>query len=173
MSGRSRAPETGGCDAGHAHAFGSDFDPHLTVTVIYTTHEGTRTALRTAAALANDLGARIGLVATLVVPFRLPLEEPPVSTSFLQQRRSALVAEAAISPEEVTVQICLCRDQRKALAQFLAARSLIVLGGNGRWWRPECRLAKWLSRLGHQVVFSETERKAKSFFSRILTGHTA
>lgn len=151
------APEFGGYDSGHDDAFGSDFDPHFKVTVIHTTPEGTLSSLKTAFDLSKELGVRIGLVAMQEVPFRLPLEQPLVSTDFLRQRQSALVTQAGLDQETVTINIYLCRDQRIALSKFLKPHSLIIVGGKHRWWRPERRLEKWLSRMGHQVIFSEVD----------------
>jgi hypothetical protein len=149
------APNLGGFDAGHDDTFASNFDPHLKLTVVHTSPQGTLFALRVASALARDLCVQIGLVATQVVPFRLPLEEPLVSTNFLEQRQGLLVSKAGIDEGTVTIQICLCRDPKRALKDFLAPRSLIVLGGKRGWWRAEQRLGKWLSCMGHQVIFAD------------------
>ena len=135
-------PETGGYDIGRNPAFDSDSDPHLNVTVIHTTSEGTFAALKFATDLTAHLGARIRLVALQLVPFRLPIEEPMVSTSFLRQRQLALVSKLGLSEGEVDIQICLCRNERRALLEFLPARSLVILGGVRRWWR---RNADWKS----------------------------
>jgi hypothetical protein len=153
MSGRSYTPEIGGSDAGHEGSFGSDFYARLRVTVIYTTPAGTLSSLRTAVNLATELKVRIGLVATQVVPYCLPLEAN-IATYFLRQRQSALVTESGIDPDEVTIQICACRDERRGLAEFLPAHSVIIIGGIRRWWRPERRFEKWLTRMGHQVIFA-------------------
>ncbi len=142
-------------NAGHDDAFVAPFDAHVIVTVIHTTDDGTVSALKAACDLAKSLGIQIRLVATQEVPFRLALEEPLVSTNFLRQRRALLVFQAGIDPDEVTVQILLCRNEKRALTEFLTPRSLIAIGGNRQWWRPERRLEKYLTRLGHRVVFVE------------------
>ena len=54
------------------------FDSSIEVVVIHTTTEGTLKALRTAAALAQGLGAHIRLLVLQVVPYALPLAEPQV-----------------------------------------------------------------------------------------------
>jgi hypothetical protein len=159
MAPQSYAPEIGGCDIGHDSAFSSDFDPHLKVTVIHTTPEGTLGALRLAHDFARNLAVRIELVAIQVVPFRLAIDEPMVSTNFLHRRQSLLVAKAGIDEDDVSLHVCLSRDQKHALAQFLPARCLIVIGGSRRWWRPERRLEKWLIRMHHQVLFAEAAKQ--------------
>ena len=165
-------PETNGCDIGHDSDFGSEFGPHLRVTVIHTTSEGTLEALRLACGLAKDLGVRIGVLAIQLVPFRLSLEQPLVSTNFLRQRLSALAAKVGLSDEDVTLQIYLCRDERQALAKFLSPKSLVVVGGQRGWWRPEQKLQKWLLRLHHQVIFAEVEKKSRpSLYTRLLSTH--
>jgi hypothetical protein len=174
-TGRTRAPEIGGCDAGYDDNFSANFDPHLQLTIIHTIPEGTLCALRLAIGFAKDLSAKIRLVATEVVPFRLPLEYPMISTQFLRQRQALLVAEAGIDEEAVTIEICLCRDPKTALREFLAPRSLIMLGGKRRWWAPEHRLSKWLARLGHQVIFADSDlsvsRQRKSFVAGPARNH--
>lgn len=143
-------------EAGRDAFLGPRLDPGLEVFVVDTTPEGTRTAVKAAAALARDLCARVGLIVTEVVPFRLPLDQPRVSVEFLKDRQDALVSEADIEEQEVRVQICLCRDRKHTLHQLLPPRSLVVIGGRRNWWsRREQRLETFLARLGHHVVFVE------------------
>ena len=102
-------------ELGHSYAEGlegseSGLGPRLRVTVVFTTAEGTIAALRTAAGLAKNLGARMALVVTEVVPFHFPLDHPPVSIEFLERppltwfpnrvskrRRSALRFTSAVT----------------------------------------------------------------------------
>jgi hypothetical protein len=151
---RIETPEFVRPEIGRDTFYGPRLDPGLQVTVIYTTPEGTLAALKAAGALANDLNARVGLIVTEVVPFRLPLDQPRVSVEFLKERQDSLVSEAGIEGEEVRVQICLCRDRKHTLRQVLAPRSLVVIGGRRKWWSSrEQQLEKCLSRLGHHVIF--------------------
>lgn len=150
-------PAAGGYDAGYDDTFASNFDPHLKLTVIYTTTEGTLCALKLANQLVKDLRARIRLVAAEVVPFRLPLEYPMISTKFLRQRQTRLVEESGLETDAVSIEICLCREPKKALKEYLSPGSLVVLGGKKRWWRAEQRLAKWLGRADHQVLFADVK----------------
>jgi hypothetical protein len=153
---RTQTSELGGLKSGLEAFYGPELDSGLQVTVVYTTPEGTLEALKAAGALAQDLAARVALVVTEVVPFRLPLDQPRVSVEFLKRRQDALVSEANIEGEEVRVQIWLCRDQKQTLRQVLPPRSLVVIGGRRNWWsRRELRLETFLSRIGHHVIFIE------------------
>jgi hypothetical protein len=141
-------------NAGPGGTFESDDGPTLPITVAYTTPVGTQAALKAAATLARNLEARLGLIITEVVPFRLPLDQPRVSVEFLKRRQEALVAQAGLDGDEMSVQICICRDRKEALGRLLPVPSLVVLGGRRGWWHTrEQRLETFLARLGHQVVF--------------------
>jgi len=151
-------PEIDYYGAGHDEAFAETFDRHLIITVVHTTPKGTLSALKTAYGLAKCSGLQMRLVATHEVPFRLTLEEPMVSADFFRGRQASLVAQAKIDPEEVFIQILLCRNGKRALSEFLIPHSLIAIGGSRRWWKPERRLEKYLTRSGHQVVFVEAKK---------------
>jgi hypothetical protein len=162
------------------HEFGSagkrgflepDVDPSLPITVLYTTREGTLAALKASVVLARDLEVTLGLIITEVVPFRLPLDQPRVSVGFLKRCQEALVAEAGLEGAEIRVQICICRDRKETLGRLLPAPSLIVLGGRRRWWPTrEQRLETFLARLGHQVVFIDSDAEIRSADPGISTG---
>jgi hypothetical protein len=130
----------------------------LEVVVVHTAIPATLQALKTAAALAKGLAARIRLLVPQVVPYPLPLAEPPLPTSF-RERRFRTVAEGMAV--ETAVEIVACRDICSALEAVLRPRSLVVLGERGSGWarmgRPsaETRLAQRLRTLGHQVVFAD------------------
>jgi len=131
---------------------GSDHNLH--VIVVSTTAEGTVAALQTAKCLAENLGARIALLVTQIIPFQFPLEKPPVSVDFIQRRQAALVYQAGIFEEEVKIQILLCRDKELGLQRYLRPRSLVILGGKRHWWSWEERnLDRSLRQSGHHVIF--------------------
>jgi len=132
----------------------SDAEHELQVRVIYTTPEGTVAALRAAGDLATNLQASITLVVAEPVPMHFSLERPHVPVDFLERHNWALISEAGLLDHPVDIKICLCRNARQALKQVLGAHSLIVIGGGAHWWnRAERKLANWLSRLGHHVIF--------------------
>ena len=78
-----------------------------------------------------------------------------ISTKFLRQRQTRLVEESGLEADTVSIEICLCREPKKALKEYLSSVSLVIIGGKKRWWRAEQRLAKWLGRAGHQVLFAD------------------
>ncbi|MBZ5607268.1 MAG: hypothetical protein LAP38_03350 [Acidobacteriia bacterium] len=127
----------------------------LNIAVVFTSVEATLAALKEAGRLASSLGARITLLVPQVVPYPLPLETPPVLVDFNEKRFRVIAGE---SPVETSVQIYLCRDRFETLTSVLNPGSLVVLGGPKRWWPTrEKRLASKLRRIGHEVVYKETE----------------
>jgi hypothetical protein len=119
--------------------------------VVFTTPRETLAALRQASALAQDLGARITVLAASEVPFPLPLYEPPVPVHFTEERLRSLVESSHTS---ASIAVRLCRDQRETVLRALPPASLVVLGGRKRWWPGRAHaLAKSLARDGHKVVF--------------------
>jgi hypothetical protein len=140
-------------------------DPRLRVTVVFTTTEGTLAALRAAGSLAKNLGARILLVVTEVVPLHFPVDSPPVSVQFLEQRQLDLVSASGIEADEVRILIYLCRDREKCLRKVLNSPSLVVVGGRKCWWHgKERKLEHHLRVLGHHVIFIEMEEKNRAGF---------
>jgi hypothetical protein len=130
-------------------------DAKLNVTVLFTSVDGTLSALRTAGALASKLGGRITIVVPEVVPYHLPINKPPVLHDWNEKRFRVLAAESSV---ETSVRFYLCRDEDEMLARRLKPHSLVVLGGNKHWWPTrESRLAKRLRSLGHDVILAETE----------------
>jgi hypothetical protein len=131
---------------------GGEANSELNIAVVFTSIESTLSALRTAAALANRLRARITLMVPQVVPYPLPLNTPPVPLEF-SERRFRVLAEK--SPVETAVRICLCRNRLQALTAALTPHSLVVIGDRRGWWpTEEKRLARQLRRAGHEVVFA-------------------
>ena len=134
----------------------------LRVHVIATTVDGTVGALRVANTLASKLSAQITLLALEEVPWPRPLRESPLGTMTIQKRLRGLVEEAGIFAQEVSINVCFCRYEWHRLRRILPPHSLIVVGGCSHWWsRREKKLAKYLSDLGHQVVFAREGAAAK------------
>ncbi len=127
----------------------------LDVNVIFTSAKATVTAMREAAQLASDLGARVRVLAPQVVSFHTDLEHPPVNTDFLAERYREIAAEAGV---EASVKIVLCRDVLDAFRMVLPLNSLVVVGGARHWWPTrERKLARALEAAGHQVLFVTEE----------------
>jgi hypothetical protein len=135
----------------------------LRVTVVSTTREGTKAALTLADTLAKNLGLRIRLLAVHAVPFHFPLEKPPVSLDFLERNQMYVVAETQVHPDELSIEIFLCRNQKQCLRQVLRPGSLVVVGGTKRHWRNDARkLERWLASEGHHVVFAEVTSRGRA-----------
>jgi hypothetical protein len=127
----------------------------LNISVVFTSVESTLAALKEAGALAQSLGAHITLLVPQVVPYPLPLESPPVLVDFNEKRFNVIASQ---SPVKTRVCIYLCRDQLATLKGVLRPGSIVVMGGQKRWWRTrEERLARKLRSGGHEVIFKETE----------------
>lgn len=126
----------------------------LSFHVLYTRVPHTAAALRCAAGLARELGARLTILAALAVPYPLPLTEPPVAVDFLERTLWALALEVEV---DTNVQIYLCRDARQTFRQVLAPGSIVLIGDAGpRWWpAAERRLAGTLRGDGHAVFLIE------------------
>jgi hypothetical protein len=123
----------------------------LEITVLYTNVGPTLTALRRAAFLARDLGATIRILNVRIVPYPLPLEHPPVDRDVLSRNISTL---ADGLPIPTRIQICFGRDVADSILQSLSPNSIVIVGASTRWWRTkEQRLARQISRHGHQVIF--------------------
>ena len=129
-------------------------DSCLEIVVVFTSPEPTVHALKRAGALAARLNGRIVLLVPQVVPYPLPLETPPVLVEFNENRFRVMASE---SPVETNVQIFLCRDRFETLASVLKPGSIVVVGGQKRWWpTKEEILARQLRRAGYEVLFKET-----------------
>jgi hypothetical protein len=133
----------------------TDRAENFEVVVLFTTVRETLTALKTAGELVNGLHAHIRLLVPQIVPYPLPLDEPPVSEAFLQQRFCPLVEKASLTAR---LDIRLCRDRWQMLQHVLAPGSLVVLCRFRRWLPSRERgLARRLKRLGHRVLFLSEE----------------
>jgi len=131
-------------------------DP-IRLDVVYT-GRSTRQALKKAVDLAAGLEARIRVILPRVVPFPLPLHDPPVSRGFDRRRVLSMVNRYAPG---ACVLICYCRDEVTGLLHALgqglevASRHTIVMAGKKRRWFPtkEQRTAERLEAAGLNVVF--------------------
>ena len=127
--------------------------PELPVYVPYTTSELTRAALTAVAAFTGNLGAHVLLVAVQIVPFPLPLNRPPVSPSFVEQKLKAAACEIELP---VITQVVIARDREVAFDRAISPGSLVVLATKKRWWpTPQMKLARSLARAGHSLTLLE------------------
>jgi hypothetical protein len=115
----------------------------LEVVVLVNSLKGTQEPLAKAAAWAADLGAWVTLLVPLVVPYPLPLEEPPVSVKFLRREFETLARAQRLTTR---VLIGLCRDGEQFIEANLGECSTIMLERGRR------RLKRRLSAQGHKVI---------------------
>jgi hypothetical protein len=135
------------------HPFPGEDNRQGEAIVLFTTHAGTVAALKMAARLGVNLGARPRVLMLYEVPYTLPLEKRALPDVYVENQVRALQLDF---PGEISVQVHLCRHLREGLREVLPPHSLIVMGGRKRWWpTPEQRLAKFLHSSGHQVIFAE------------------
>ncbi|MBV8846648.1 MAG: hypothetical protein JO307_27900 [Bryobacterales bacterium] len=126
----------------------------LNISVVFTSVDSTLAALKAAGTLAQRLDARITLLVPQVVPYHLPLESPPVLLDWNERRLHVMANNSAV---ETKVNLYLCRDGLATLNSVLKPHSLVVIGGESKWWpTPEKKLARQLRKAGHEVIFTET-----------------
>ncbi len=132
----------------------------LEVNVIFTKPQATAAALKTAESFAQGLGACIRLRAAIIVPWQLPLDQPPVSISFFEQVLRDLVDQQNADAPERTIHLYICRDWLETLIEVLRPDSVVVIGGRKHWWPTgEKRMARALRARGHRVVLVDFERQ--------------
>lgn len=131
----------------------SGSDGQLEVALLFTSAEATVSALERAAALLRGLNALINLVAVQTVPYRLALNNPPVSISFNEQRLQDIASE---SPIETSAHLYICRCPFETLTSVLKPGSVLIVGTRKRWWPTwERRLARKLESAGFRILVLE------------------
>ena len=125
------------------------------VFVVFTSIQRTLKALEKAQEIAQPLGASVVVLAVQVVPYPLPLDQPPVSFEFVVKR---FEDEAGDFPENTEISAYLCRDPIEALRRILNPKSPIVMGIRKHGWlnRDETRARK-LRRAGYDVIVVHEE----------------
>lgn len=129
-------------------------DTPLRIHVLFTSTAETLDALKSAAALSSGCSALIALLVPLIVPYPLPLEEPPVSLDFACRRITDLAS--SILPEtELEAYIYLCRNPVQTMLQVLRPHSLVLIGVHRRWFFSRSKRIAWKLRAqGHEVVLA-------------------
>jgi len=127
-------------------------NPELEVNVVYTRLPGAAKSLDIASGLARGLGARVTVHVAHVIPYPLELKSPQVPVQFAEQQLLAMAGEQLV---ETSIRIYLCRDLTETIRQVLKRDSVVVVGGQKRWWPTrENKLAAALRRDGHRVILS-------------------
>jgi hypothetical protein len=126
----------------------------LRISVVFTTIEGTLAALNMAARCAKGLCADIAIVVAEVVPFRFPVEMPPVRVRFFEGLCVALIEESKLEKNACNIEVYFCRDQVACLESALKPKSVVVIGAERGWWRRRERgLEEALNRRGFDAIF--------------------
>jgi len=127
-------------------------NPELEVNVVYTRLPGAAKSLDIASGLARGLGARVTVHVAQVIPYPLELKSPQVPVQFAEQQLLAMAGEQVV---ETSIRIYLCRDLTETIRQVLKRDSVVIVGGQKRWWPTrENKLAAALRRDGHRVILS-------------------
>jgi len=127
-------------------------NPELEVNVVYTRLPGAAKSLDIASGLARGLGARVTVHVAQVIPYPLELKSPQVPVQFAEQQLLAMAGEQLV---ETSIRIYLCRDLTETIRQVLKRDSVVIVGGQKRWWPTrENKLAAALRRDGHRVILS-------------------
>ena len=130
-------------------------DSELRVNVLFTDDEGTRTALKQAVDLASGLDAATRIIVPYIVPFPLPLNDPPVPLNFTCERIQCLAGSVGADPY---VDLYLCRDRVDLLQKILPPESIIVIGARKRWFPTRAeRIARRLRKQGCDVLLARYE----------------
>ena len=121
-------------------------DSKLDLKVIFTDLSATAAALATARSMARGLGARVTLLVAQVVPYPLPLADPPVPVEFVERMLEPFGAD--------NVEIYLCRDRSETIRRALPPDSVVIVGARKwRWWPSwERTLTAMLRRDGRRVL---------------------
>jgi hypothetical protein len=126
--------------------------PRVEVHVIFTTPQATRAALRAADAMMQPCETRIHFLVPQVVPMGFPIDRPPVSVAFAEQRALNMAIECCRNAA-VQVQIVLCGNREECIEKTLGPNSLVMIGSRKqRWLAKERKLARQLRARGHRVI---------------------
>ena len=101
--------------------------PTLEINVVFTSADSTRQTINTAARLAADLGVRVRLIVPQVVPYPIPLDNPPVPDEFSAEKFRQIAADAGVESE---VDIRYCRDRTVMLKETLKPGAIVVMADN-------------------------------------------
>ena len=124
----------------------------LRIHVLYTNFRDTRVALLAAVEMSAQLDSEIALILPQIVPFPLPLEDPPVPLEFASERIRTLAESTAVVLQGF---IYLCRNPLETLLRELPPRSVVVIGARRNWpFGKSKRLARALRRNGHEAILA-------------------
>jgi hypothetical protein len=128
---------------------------NLQVVIPHRSPRFTRAALKYATEFANDLNGRIRLIDVHVVPYGVPLDRPTVDPRHLARKLRQLAQESEMP---ISAEVIYARDWEQGLRRALAPGSLVLIAMKRSWWpTSEKRFAARLRKLGHQVIWVESD----------------
>jgi len=126
------------------------FPQTLDIVVLYTSEELAAAALLRAEELAHGMKLRVRLVCAQMVPYPLPVDQPPINLQYLKSELERVSDRCSL---EVQGEIVLARDMQTALKSALKPNSVVVLASHCRFWQTkEESLRKECIKAGHEVV---------------------
>lgn len=141
----------------HARAFSLTalMNDELQIVIPFRDPKLTKAALKYATELIDGQDARVRLIDVHVVPYGVPLEQPPIDSKYLERRLKTLTRKSELS---VSAEVVFARDWEQGFRRALTPGSTILLPIRRAEWRSsEKRLAARLRKLGHTVVWVEGE----------------
>ena len=127
----------------------------MPVFVIFTSMNRTRKALEKASQLGKPFKRGIEILVMQIVPFFLPLDEPPVPFEFIVRRLEEMADDVT---ERTRISAYLCRDLLESLKRILNRNCPVVMGIRKSWWPTrDMRLSRKLRHAGYNVILVETE----------------
>jgi hypothetical protein len=129
--------------------------PDAPIFVLFTSVNLTQKAIQKAREIAGPLGAQIAVIVLQVVPYPLPLDEPPAPFEFIVRRFKELLGE---SQKPTSIQAFICRDPVEALKRILDPNAAVFIGVKAKWFPShDERLARKLSCAGYDVRIVKAE----------------
>jgi hypothetical protein len=101
------------------------------------------------------LNVKLRLIEVHVVPYGVPLDEPTVDPKHLARKLRQLAQNTTLP---VSIEIVFARDWEQGFRRSLAPGSVVLMSMKRSWWPTnDKRFASRLRKLGHQVMWVETE----------------
>jgi len=127
----------------------------LRIHVIFTNMPDTRAALFAAIDMAHEMESEIAVLVSQIVPFPLPIDNPPVPLDFASEQIRRLAELVQTNHASLQGFIYLCRNPLDTLLRELPARAIVVIGARARWpFSKSKRLARALRKNGHEVILA-------------------
>ena len=130
-------------------------EKHQPIYVVFTSLDGTRTAVEKAGQFMDFSNHAIEVLGVQSVPYALPLEKPQVPLEVFTGHLKEIAEEF---PQIKKVSAYLCRDELETLKQVLKPPCPVVMGVRKTWWPDHDKhLAQKLRHAGYDVILIEME----------------